>query len=163
MNLFKKVLPLLLASLLLAAACAALAAGCGSGQPTVISFTSKNNESSQKMKPVLDKMKKKYKGKVIFFNYDMDDPKNKKKVEEYHVSMTPTFIIKNTKGQIKETFMGAAQEEMLMMSIESMIPSSGKPPSTSPGSMPQPGMPLPPSSGPTMTVPMETVPVTPNK
>ncbi|MBK5092927.1 MAG: hypothetical protein JJE48_05360 [Actinobacteria bacterium] len=149
---------LVLAGILLTAFLSVLA-GCGQSQPTFMSFMGNSSESAKEMKPIIDKLKKKYKGKVIFIDVNMDDEKNKGTVEEYHVSMNPTFIIKNTKGEIKETFMGAAQEEMLTMAIGSSIPSKQIPPGSATNVMP-PGTEIPPGATPPSSS-VQTLPVTP--
>lgn len=149
---------LVLAGILLTAFLSALA-GCGQSQPTFMSFMGNSSQSAKDMKPIIDKLKKKYKGKVIFINVNMDDKKNKGRIDEYHVSMNPTFIMKNTKGQIKETFMGSAQEEMLAMAIESFIPSKRKPSSSTTNVMPQ-GTQIPPGATQSSSS-VQTLPVTP--
>jgi thioredoxin-like negative regulator of GroEL len=149
---------LVLAGILLTAFLSALA-GCGQSQPTFMSFMGNSSQSAKDMKPIIDKLKKKYKGKVIFIDVNMDDKKNKGRIDEYHVSMNPTFIMKNTKGQIKETFMGSAQEEMLAMAIESFIPSKRKPSSSATNVMPQ-GTQIPPGATQSSSS-VQTLPVTP--
>jgi thiol-disulfide isomerase/thioredoxin len=107
-----------------------LPAGCGgTDKPKVMVFMGKSSKSYDTMKPIADSLKKKYGNKVTFVIVDYDDPKNKDQINEYHVSMNPTVLIFNTKGQVKETFMGAAREEMLAQSIESYI--TGKQTTTS--------------------------------
>jgi thioredoxin-like negative regulator of GroEL len=149
---------LVLAGILLTAFLPALA-GCGQSKPTLISFMGNSSESAKGMKPIVDKLKKKYKGKVLFIDVNMDDKKNKDMIDRYHVTMNPTFIIKNTKGQVKETFMGSAQEEMLMLALESFIPSTQKPQSSATNAMP-PGEQAPPGVAPTSSS-VQTVPATP--
>lgn len=141
-----------------------LPCGCGGpGKPTLMSFTGKNNESAQKMKPIVDKLKKKYKDRVIFKDINMDDPKNKGIVNEYHVSMNPTFIILNTEGKVKETFMGAAQEEMLAMAVEGFIPEGKKPPGSSAPSAPGQNQPVPTPPPSTTPSTVQTIPAPPTK
>lgn len=118
-------------------------AGCGTGKPTVISFTGKGSKSAQDMKTTIDKLKKKYDGKVVFEVYDYNDPKNKGLLSKYHVTMNPTTLILNAQGQIKEQFIGTAQEEMLTMSIESFLPQKNKKTTSMPGASTVPGMPQP--------------------
>jgi len=133
---------------------AMLFAGCGQGKPTVLVFTGKGSKSAEEMKPIVDKLKKKYKDTVVFEVISMDDPADKGEVDKYHVSMNPTVIIMNAQGKVKETFMGKAQEEMLTMAIESYIPgkkpvSSGPSPNAS-----YPGPPLSSSPGQVQTIPV---------
>ncbi len=105
----------------------AIIAGCqrGPGKPTFISFTGKGKgqESVEKMKPIISKLKKKYQGKVIFREVDIDNPANKKELKKYYVTMNPTYIVLDKEGRIKETFLGAAHEEMLERAITSYISS----------------------------------------
>lgn len=149
---------LILAGILLTAFLSALA-GCGQSQPTFMSFIGNSSQSAKSMKPIVEKLKKKYKGRVIFIDVDFDDKKNKGTIDEYHVSMNPTFIIKNAKGQIKETFMGSAQEEMLSMSIEGFIPSTKKPAGSATNTMPQ-ATPTPPNVAPPSSS-VQTIPANP--
>lgn len=134
------------------------ATGCGEGQPTFLSFTGKGSDSAKSMKPIVEKLKDRFKGKVIFVDINMDDPADKGEVEKYHVSMNPTFIILNAKGQVKETFMGAAQEDMLAMSIESFVPKEPGAPGTTPTQQGYPSAPYPSSPGSTQTVPVSPAP-----
>jgi thioredoxin-like negative regulator of GroEL len=147
----------LTAALLLAIFIMALAAlaGCDASEskPKVMVFLGKSSKSYAEMKPVVDKLEKKYKGKVTWVNVDYDDPANKGELEKYKVSMNPTVIIFNKEGKIKETFMGAAREDMLAGSIESYIPSDSKQQSSQPGTStvplntaPQPAVPLVPTA-----------------
>lgn len=130
-------------------------AGCAANEskPKVMVFLGKSSKSYAEMKPVVDKLSKKYKGKVTWVNVDYDDPANKAELEKYKVSMNPTVIIFNKEGKIRETFMGAAREDMLAGSIESYIPSDSKDQSSQPGTntsplntAPQPGTPLVPTA-----------------
>ena len=134
----KRVISIMLIGLtptILLLACAGCSQG-NQGKPTLMIFTGKDSESAESMKPIIDELKKKYKDKVVFEDIDMDEPKNKELVDEYHVSMNPTFIIKNAEGEVKETFMGAAQEQMLTSAIEGVLPSEQKTPSSATDTMP---------------------------
>ncbi|MBN1288953.1 MAG: thioredoxin family protein [Actinobacteria bacterium] len=110
--------------------------GCGSGnsggKPKLMSFMGDSSQSAKEMKPVITELEKEYEGKVVFEEIDYDDPANKSILEEYHVTMNPTFIVLNSKGEIKETFMGKAHKEMLTGAIESYIPQDQKAPGTVP-------------------------------
>jgi len=108
--------------------------GCGAGKPTLITFASKNSKSAQEFKPVLDKMKKELQGKVIFKEYDFADPKNKEILKKYYVTMDPTYVVLDTKGRIKETFLGKPYEDMLRGAIMSYIQQTGKPSTSAPAS-----------------------------
>jgi hypothetical protein len=137
---------------------ALLPAGCGgTGKPKVMVFLGKSSKSYDTMKPAVDNLKKKYKDKVTFVIVDYDNPDNKGEINKYHVSMNPTVLVFNTQGQIKETFMGAAREDMLAASIEGFLPrkqttTSSQPGSTSSPVTNSPVTPLPSGSTP-MSVP----------
>lgn len=138
------------------------AAGCGGGgQPKVMVFLGQSSQSYPEMKPVVDKLEKQYEGKVTWVNVDYDDPANKKELEKYHVSMNPTVIIFNKEGKVKETFMGAAREDMLAMSIESYLPAEERQPSSSPGEAPPPTGGEPGQGAPGEPIPGAPVPGTP--
>ena len=145
-----------LAVLLCVAVLASMAAvaGCGqAGGPKVMVFLGKSSKSYDAMKPVVDKLQKKYKGKITWVNVDYDDPANKGEIDKYNVSMNPTVILFNKEGKIKETFMGAVREDMLGMSVESYLPSKTTKPTSQPGSLTTPGSPSPPSSMPSNVMP----------
>lgn len=145
-------------SCLAVAASLAAVVGCGgTGQPKVMVFLGKSSSSYEEMKPVVEKLEKEYGDKVIWVNVDYDDPANKGELEKYSVSMNPTVIIFNTEGKIKQTFMGAAREDMLSMAIDSYIPS--KTPAT--GSAP--GMDTTTPATPVEPSPAEPLPVVPNQ
>ena len=136
----------MLAVLLCAALLASLAGlvGCGQqGKPKVMVFLGKSSKSYAAMKPVVDKLQKKFGDKVIWINVDYDNKANKGQLDKYSVSMNPTVIIFNTAGQIKETYMGAAQEDMLSSAIQSFIPGASKAPTSQPGTVTTPGAPVP--------------------
>ena len=108
--------------------------GCGqSTKPKVMVFLGKSSNSYEEMKPVVDKLQEKYEDKVTWVNVDYDDPENKGEIEKYKVTMNPTVIVFNKDGKIKETFMGAAREDMLTRAIESYIPSETGTQSSEPG------------------------------
>jgi len=123
--------------------------GGGSGKVTVLCFSTENNESAKEFKPVLDEAKKKYADDVVFEEIDMDDPENKDKIEEYHVTMDPTYIILNAEGKVKQTFMGKPHEEMFNSAIAGLIPREEGTPSGAPAG----SAPAPPSSAPAPDIP----------
>lgn len=99
-----------------------LAPGCGKGKPTVIVFLGKSSSSYEEMTGVINGLKKKYGDQVKWETYDYDSPASTGAIEKYKVSMNPTVIIKNVNGEIKQTYMGSAREDMLSGTIESFIP-----------------------------------------
>jgi thiol-disulfide isomerase/thioredoxin len=120
--------------------------GAGSGKVTVLSFYTEGNESAKEFKPVLDEAKKKYEGEVVFEDIDMEDPANKGKVDEYHVTMDPTYVIINSEGKVKQTFMGKPHEEMFNSAVAGLIPGDKAPPSSAPAgsaTVPQSSAPAP--------------------
>ena len=121
--------------------------GCGESKVTMLVFYTKDSESAKEFKPHVDEAKKTFGDTVIFREIDMDDPENKGIIEEYHVTMDPTYVILNADGEVKQTFMGKPHEQMFMSSIESLIPRKGKTTTTVPSS-PTGSMPVPPTSAP---------------
>ena len=150
MSLVRKCLVFAVIALLASVPLAALG-GCGggSGKATVLSFYTEGNESATEFKTVLDEAKKKYGDDVVFEDIDMDDPENKDKIEEYHVTMDPTYIILNAEGQVKQTFMGKPHEEMFNSAIAGLIPRKEGTPSSAPAG----SAPVPPSSAPAPNIP----------
>jgi thiol-disulfide isomerase/thioredoxin len=146
-------------ALVVALAASIAVAGCsssgsggsgGSGKPTLISFIGSGSTSAESMKPIVEKLKAQFAGNVTFVdvNYSPQDPT----VKKYKVTMNPTFIILNTDGQVKETFMGAADEQMLSSALQSFVPGASKATST-PGGVQVPGsavqtIPVTPGTGP---------------
>jgi thiol-disulfide isomerase/thioredoxin len=133
----RKALTLLVSGLLLIAVAAASLAGCGeNGKVTVLIFYTEGNASAEEFKTTLDEAEKKYEGEVVFEYVDLDDPENKARIEEYlgENPMDPTYVILNTEGKVKQTFMGKPHEQMFMSAIEGLIPRDGEAPvTTSPG------------------------------
>lgn len=125
-----------LVSLLILGATAVLVPGCGGGEVKVLSFYTPDNESAKEFEPVLEKAKEEYEGEVVFEHYDMNDPANKAVIEQYKVEMDPTYIILNTKGEIKQSFLGKPHESMFMQAIAGLIPREAATPSSVPTSMP---------------------------
>jgi thioredoxin-like negative regulator of GroEL len=133
--------------------------GCGSqGKPEVMVFLGKSSKSYSTMKPVVDKLQKKYGKKVTWVNVDFDDPASKGEIDKYHVSMNPTVILINSQGQIKETYMGSAREDMLSAAIESYIPGTSKKQTSQPGSVTTPAAPVTPGSSIPVNVPQTSGP-----
>ena len=147
MKLVRKCLVFAVIALLASIPLAALG-GCGngggSGKVTVLCFSTEGNESAKEFKPVLDEAKKKYADDVVFENIDMDDPENKDKIEEYHVTMDPTYLILNSEGKVKQTFMGKPHEEMFNSAIAGLLPRKEGTPSSAPAD----SAPVPPTSDP---------------
>ena len=142
---------------LLASSLLATLGGCGgTGKVTVLCFSTEGNESAKEFKPVVDEAKKKYEDDVVFEDIDMDDPANKGKIEEYHVTMDPTYVIVNAEGKVKQTFMGKPQEEMFNSAIAGLVPTD----KATPPSVPTGSAPVPPSSAPT---PVPGVPEVPTE
>ena len=133
--------------------------GCGGqGKPEVMVFLGKSSKSYDTMKPVVDKLQKQFGKKVIWVNVDYDDPASKGEINKYHVSMNPTVILINSQGQIKETYMGSAREDMLSATIESFIPGTSKKQTSQPGSVTTPAAPVTPGSSIPVNVPQTSGP-----
>lgn len=96
-----------------------IGSGCNEQKPTFLSFMGEGNESVEKMKPIVESLKEEYGDRVVFKEIDWSDEGMK---EKYSVTMNPTFIVLNVEGEVKETYMGAAHEDMLRRAIEGQIP-----------------------------------------
>lgn len=124
----------------------ALLAGCAQGKPQVIVFMSKSSKSYEDVKAMVDKAKKQFGDKVTFKEYDYDAASSESAKKKYFVSMNPTIIITNSKGETKQTYMGKPMEDDFLSKIQSFLPSSGSAtstPSSTPGSVNVPGTPVP--------------------
>jgi hypothetical protein len=140
----------------------AVLAGCSPGKPQVIVFLGEDSNSYADTKAMVDKAKKELGDEVIWEEYDYDSPSSESAKKKYSVSMNPTIIITNAKGQIKQTFMGKPMEDELLRTVQSFIPSK-TPASTTPGSSPTsttvPATPNPPTgSTPAVPVPPSPTP-----
>jgi hypothetical protein len=157
---WKNVVAAIVVLSLLAAAVLALA-GCSQGKPQVIIFLGKSSKSYAGTKAIVDEAQKKYGSKVTFTVYDYDSPKSAAAKKKYFVSMDPTIIITNTKGEIKQTYMGMPMKDELLMTIQGFIPQKSGAKTSTPTSTPNstviPGTTVPSGSTPGAT----TVPVTP--
>jgi thioredoxin-like negative regulator of GroEL len=127
---------LLLATITGAALVASMltAAGCRQSEPKLMVFLGKSSRSYSTMKPIVDKIEKRYQGKVSFQNIDYDNAKSKSIIEKYHVTMNPTFLMFNSQGQIREQYLGSTDEENLDMIVQSYVPTHG---TTKPSSAPK--------------------------
>ncbi|HEY5526347.1 MAG TPA: hypothetical protein VIK02_02045 [Candidatus Anoxymicrobiaceae bacterium] len=142
----------------------AVLAGCSSGKPEVVVFLGKSSRSYADVKAMIDEAQKKFGNKVTFVTYDYDSPTSASAKKQYFVSMDPTVIIKNAKGQTKQTYMGKPMKDELLSTIESFIPGAAGKTST-PGSTPNsttiPGTPSPQGSTPGGATPVPTPTTTP--
>jgi thioredoxin-like negative regulator of GroEL len=102
---------------------------CGQGKPRVMVFLGKSSKSYDTMKPIADRIEKRYQGTVIFDYVDYDNPKNKVILKKYNVSMNPTILVFNAQGQIKEQYLGSVEEGQLDAAVQSFIPTPGAEPS----------------------------------
>jgi len=91
----------------------------------VIVFLGKDSRSYSTLKPIVDRIEKKYQGKVIFENIEYDNPQNRGIIKKYKVSMNPTILIVNAQGQIRQQYVGSVDEEELDSVVQSFIPTPG--------------------------------------
>lgn len=95
----------------------------------MIVFLGKDSRSYSTLKPIVDRIEKKYQGKVIFENIEYDNPQNRGIIKKYKVSMNPTILIVNAQGQIRQQYVGSVDEEELDSVVQSFIPTPGAKPS----------------------------------
>lgn len=65
------------------------------------------------MKPVLEKLEKKYKGRVEIVRVDVDAPENNSLVIKYKIMSIPTFIFINSKGEVSKVIIGYRDMEVM--------------------------------------------------
>ena len=72
----------------------------------------------QIMGPLLEKIAKNFKNKIIFYKVNID--KNQDLANKYHILSIPTLIIFK-KGQIIKTFLGLDDERQITKKLENLI------------------------------------------
>ena len=154
LNSFKKVVIFSLFLALLSTTLISIGCG-GEKKPQLLNFYKKGEESVKSMEPTIKELKEEFKDKVIFKDIDMDLKENKELLDKYHVQTSPTYVVLDKEGKVKETFLGAARKEMLAGAISSQLPAEDRPQTE-----PEPTTPMPqPEPAPTPSpIPETTVP-----
>ena len=75
-----------------------------------------------KMEPIVNRAKKKYESKLREFKIlNIRTEKGRKKIEEYGISYTPTFLILDKNDKEISRYVGEAKEEILFKFIEEKL------------------------------------------
>ncbi len=74
------------------------------------------------MKPVVDRLRKAYAGKVTFIEYDALHPSNQtaQLITRYGIAQTPTFVFLDSGGFKVDTIIGQTSEESMRSIIDTL-------------------------------------------
>jgi len=79
------------------------------------------------LRPTLEMVKRKYRGKVQVVPIDIDAPNNHQLVSRFGVQAVPLLVIVNRQGQALKSFMGADQAQELDSAIGMILNPPPKP------------------------------------
>lgn len=85
------------------------------GKPEVIKFTSSMCLDCQTMNKIFKKIFPKYEGKIILTEIQVQDKSsfNEEQIKKYNVTLVPTIVLLNSKGQQVKRIEGAIPEEQM--------------------------------------------------
>jgi thioredoxin-like negative regulator of GroEL len=95
------------------------------GQPVVLEFTSPSCGVCKDMKPLVDKLKTEYKGRVNFVVVSTDSPEGAALMEEYPVEYVPSFYLLLDRETHFDHFEGPATEPVFRGLLDNMLKKSG--------------------------------------
>lgn len=73
------------------------------------------------MKPVVDRLKNEYEGKVEFKLYDVDkDKEGQALMQQYNAQYVPTFVFLNSDGSTAVTKVGEIKEDEMRAALDSL-------------------------------------------
>lgn len=73
------------------------------------------------MKPVVDRLKKKYEGKVEFVLYDVDkSAEGSKLMQQFNAQYVPTFEFVNRDGTVSQQKVGETSEADLIAALDAL-------------------------------------------
>ena len=96
------------------------------GRPVVLEFTSPTCAVCKEMKPVVEKLKKDYDGKINFVIVSTDSDMGMALMDEFSVEYVPSFYLMHGKDQQFEHFEGAMPEQMFRNMLDEMLNKSTK-------------------------------------
>lgn len=73
------------------------------------------------MKPVLEELGKKYKGRVEIVRVNVDMPENNALVVKHRIVSIPTFIFINSKGEISKKIIGYSDMEVMENEFKKLL------------------------------------------
>jgi len=92
-------------------------------QPQIIKFSSQMCAECKKLDTVLDEVYPKYKDKIVLVKVQVtnNDDYTKKLIKEYHVILTPTTVILNSKGEKLSIIEGFIEKEKLEKIMKDLV------------------------------------------
>jgi len=73
------------------------------------------------MKPVVDRLRQSYKGKVEFRLYDVDNnPKSDQLMKQYNAQYVPTFVFLNRDGTVSQQKVGETSEAEMKAALDAL-------------------------------------------
>jgi len=90
-------------------------------QPMVVDFRAGWAQPCQKIAPVIDRAKIQYGERITFVTVDIDDPENRKIVDQYQVSTVPTLIFIDPKGEVVSHTVGPMDDAALENEIKKLL------------------------------------------
>ena len=73
------------------------------------------------MKPVVDRLKKEYEGKVEFKLYDVEkDKEGSALMQQFNAQYVPTFVFINSDGSKADLKVGELEEDQLRAALDSL-------------------------------------------
>ncbi|MBY0550194.1 MAG: thioredoxin fold domain-containing protein [Candidatus Obscuribacterales bacterium] len=100
---------------------AAPATEVATGRPSVIDFFAVWCVPCKKFEPTFNKVAADYKGKVDFLHVDVDDPKQKKLVDKYKVTVMPTFVFRDATGKARLINEGVMKEPEFVGEVDKLL------------------------------------------
>lgn len=93
-------------------------------KPFMIDFYADWCPPCQAMKPILEKLEEKYKGKVEIVRVNVDAPENRALVIKYRIVSIPTFILFNSKGEMSKKIIGYREMEVMENEFKKLLQQS---------------------------------------
>lgn len=100
---------------------AAPAKAVSTGRPSVIDFFAVWCVPCKKFEPTFNKVAGDYKGKVDFLHVDVDDPKQKKLVDKYKITVMPTFVFRDATGKARLINEGVMKESDFIGEVDKLL------------------------------------------
>ena len=73
------------------------------------------------MKPVVDRLREAYSGKVEFQLYDIDNnPKSEPLMKQYNAQYVPTFVFLNRDGSVSQRKVGETNEAEMRAALDAL-------------------------------------------
>ena len=74
------------------------------------------------MKPVVDRLKEQYKGKIDFYRWDAStDPQGSDLATKLNAQYVPTFVFFNAKGDKVDMLVGGVTEDVLKAKLDALL------------------------------------------